>query len=604
MSVLKLKNTYTRSLEVFQPLDPTGQRVTMYSCGPTVYSYAHIGNFRSFLMSDVLRRVLERNGYAVRHVMNITDVGHMTEDHVADATGEDKLAKAARELGTDPFKVARHFEDAFVEDARALKLKIYQGGEAADAGLHPRATRHVAEMLAAIQKLVAGGFAYVVDSGEVYFEVAKFPDYGKLSGKDIDELEAGARVGVRDEKKDPRDFALWKVDARHLMQWDPHSNAGWEPEDWRRYTQICPDGVDSRIKPGFPGWHIECSAMSRAHLGALIDIHTGGEDNIFPHHECEIAQSYGAYHTHVPGPHGSPDEGAPRNAFARYWVHGRFLLVNGKKMSKRDGTFYTVKDLLDPQVQGLSDLARDLEAAGFAGGRVPANVLRYALICNQYTQPMNFGFDLLAQSKASVERLQTRYDKLREAVAAGGADGVASDHVLALVSKAETEFEDALNDNLNLPNALAAVFTAVGELNQMELGPAEAQEALRLMDSFNDVLDVLDTSERSGQISREQVQSWLEPETLRAKAMHLKHWAEAPDREQLWERIEAGQLPAFEELAPVEQMDGAMIELFVAIRQSARKAKDFATADAIRDDLKKRGVQIEDTPQGFRWTLG
>ncbi|MBX3458697.1 MAG: cysteine--tRNA ligase [Planctomycetes bacterium] len=605
MSVLKLKNSYTRALEVFQPLDPRGECVTMYSCGPTVYSYAHIGNFRSFLMADVLRRVLERNGYEVRHVMNITDVGHMTEDHVADATGEDKLAKAARELGTDPFRVARHFEDAFVADARALKLKIYQGGEAGDETLHPRATAHIAEMLAAIQRLIAGGFAYVVPSGEVYFEVAKFPEYGKLSGKVIDDLEAGARVEVRDEKRDPRDFALWKVDAKHLMQWDPHSNVGWEPDDWRRFVQLCPDGVDARIKPGFPGWHIECSAMSRARLGPVIDIHTGGEDNIFPHHECEIAQSYGAYHTHVPGPHGAPDEGAPRNTFARYWVHGRFLLVNNRKMSKRDGTFFTARDLFNPVAEGRADLARDLEAAGFAGGRVPANVLRYALIANQYTQPMNFSMESLAQARASVERLQIRYDKLREAVGdTGDSSEVASDRVLTLVEGALRDFDDALNDNLNTPNALAAVFKAVGELNQMELGLAEAREALRMMESFNDVLDVLDTTARSGLITREQVQSWLEPESLRSKAAHLKHWAEAPDREQLWERIEAGQLPAFDELAPVEQMDGAMIELFVAIRQNARKAKDFATGDAIRDDLKKRGVQLEDTPQGFRWVRG
>lgn len=216
MSVLKLKNTYTRTLEVFQPLDAHG-RVTMYSCGPTVYSHQHIGNFRSYLMADILRRVLERNGYEVRQVMNITDVGHMTEDHLADAGGEDKLAKAARELGSDPYKVAAHFEAAFFEDAKALRLRIFQGGEADDRALHPQATRHVPEMLAMIHKLLERGYAYIVDSGEVYFEVTRFPEYGELSGKKIDELEAGARVEVRGEKKDPRDFALWKVDTKHLM---------------------------------------------------------------------------------------------------------------------------------------------------------------------------------------------------------------------------------------------------------------------------------------------------------------------------------------------------------------------------------------------------
>ena len=605
MSVLKLKNTYTKSLETFQPLDPAGQRVTMYSCGPTVYSFAHIGNFRSFLMADLLRRVLERNGYEVRHVMNITDVGHMTDDHLADAAGEDKLAKAARELGSDPFKVAQHFENEFVEDAKALRLKIYSGGEAGEASLHPRATSHIAEMLVAIDKLIKGGFAYVTPGGEVYYEVAKFPEYGRLSGN-VADLEAGARVEVREDKKDPRDFALWKVDTKHLMQWDPHSDKGWNVADWQRYREIAPEGVDAQIKPGFPGWHIECSAMSRACLGHVIDIHTGGEDNIFPHHECEIAQSYGAYHTHVPGPHGAADEGTPRNSFARYWVHGRFLLVNGKKMSKRDGTFYTVKDLFDPAGEGRADLARELEAAGFKGGRVTPNVLRYALISNQYTQQMNFSVELLQQSRASVERLQTRFDKLREVVGDGtnpDLSETASDAVLELVNKYEQQFDDALNDNLNMPNALAAVFSAVSELNQMQLGPAEAREALRLMESFDMVLDVLDRSERSGLITRDAVGRWLDASTLIARAAHLSHWKQLPDREQLWERIEAGQLPAFEELAPVESMDGAMIELFVAIRQNARKAKDFAVADGIRDDLKRRGVQLEDTPQGFRWLL-
>lgn len=606
MSVLTLKNSYTRSLEIFQPLDPHGKRVTMYSCGPTVYSYAHIGNFRSFLMSDLLRRVLERNEYEVRHVMNITDVGHLTEDDVADAQGEDKLQKAAREMGWDPYKLARHYEDAFVEDARKLRMKNYSGGEAGDPDLHPRAASHVPEMLVLIQKLLENDYAYVDDSGQVYYDIQKFPDYGKLSGKVIDDLEAGSRVAVGEHKRDPRDFYLWKVDPKHLMQWDPHSAQGWDSDDYERYQQLIPEGVDQRIKPGFPGWHIECSAMSRAHLGHVIDIHTGGEDNIFPHHECEIAQSYGAYKTQVPGPHGAADADSPRHSFARYWVHGRFLLVNNKKMSKRDGTFFTVRDLLDPQANQREELALELEQAGFKQGRVPANVLRYALISNQYTQPMNFGVDLLKQAKGSVERLQTRYDRLRELVGDGtnpDVDGVAGDSVLELVAKAEEDFSAVLNDNLNTPNALAVVFGVVNELNQMELGPAEAREALRLMESFEQVLDVLDRSARSGLITREQISGWLDSELLRAKTQHLKHWAQSPDREQLWEMVEVGQLPMFEDLAPVESMDGDMIELFVAIRQNARKAKDFATADAIRDDLKLRGVSIEDTPQGFRWVL-
>src|SRR5258706_4035846 len=321
----------------------------MYSCGPTVYSYQHIGNFRSFLMADLLRRVLELHGYVVRHVMNITDVGHMTEDHLADASGEDKLSKAARELGTDPYTVANHFERAFAEDAARLRLEIYQGAEAEDPSLHPRATRHVPEMLAMIQALLDRGYAYADSHGQVYFAIDKFTDYGRLSGKVIDELEAGARVAVRDEKKDPRDFALWKVDDKHLMQWDPHGSHGWAPEDRERLARLVPAGMAPSLAPGFPGWHIECSAMSSAHLGGQIDIHTGGEDNMLPHHECEIAQSYGAFGTGTPPTSGATATESEAPTFARYWVHGRHLLVNGRKMSKREGTLFTVRDMLEPR---------------------------------------------------------------------------------------------------------------------------------------------------------------------------------------------------------------------------------------------------------------
>ncbi|MHC4840506.1 MAG: cysteine--tRNA ligase [Planctomycetota bacterium] len=565
MSVLKLKNTYGHKVETFQPLGPAGKKVTMYTCGPTVYSFAHIGNFRSFLFADVLRRVLERNEYEVRHVMNITDVGHLTQDDIADAQGEDKMLKAAAELGWDPEKVARHFEDAFVEDAKSLRLKNYTGDEADIAALHPRAASHVPEMLAAIQKLIENDFAYVDSNGQVYFDIQKFPEYGELSGKVLEDLDVGARVAVSADKKDPRDFYLWKVDGKHLMQWDPHSESGWTEEDLKRYRMLLPDGVDERIRPGFPGWHIECSAMSRAHLGNVIDIHTGGEDNIFPHHECEVAQSYGAYKTQVDAPHGADDEGSKRKSFARYWVHGRHLLVNNKKMSKSAGTFFTVRDLLSPE---RDDLKADLDSRGFKEG-VPANVLRYALLSNQYTQPMNFSLDLLAQSKASVERIQTRVDKLKELV---GNTGSVSDDVRKIVDEGLENFDAALNDNLNTPNALAAVFNAVGELNQIELSPAEATEALRLLESFDEVLDVLATEARSGLLTREEVQAL----------------------------IDAGELPDADSLLSGELASASLASL-VAIRQKARKEKDFALADKIRDKAKAKGVQIEDTPEGFRW---
>ncbi len=563
MPTLHLKNSLTKAVEPFTPLDPEGKNVTIYSCGPTVYSYAHIGNFRSFLMADLLRRVLETQGYTVRHVMNITDVGHMTVDHLADAEGEDKLAKAARELGQDPYQVAAHFERAFVADAKTLRLKNYVGAEGNDPTLHPRATDHVPEMLAMIQVLIERGYAYVDSHGQVYFEVAKFPDYGLLSGKVIEDLECGARVEVREEKKDPRDFALWKADDKHLMQWDPHGPTGWPAGGWARLQALVPSGIDARLKPGFPGWHIECSAMARAHLGALIDIHTGGEDNAFPHHECEIAQSWGA----------AEDISAPK-AFAHTWVHGRHLLVNGRKMSKRDGTFFTLRDLLDPRENGRPDVAEKLEALGFTGGKVAAAILRYALLSNPYTQPMNFNFDLLVQSKASLERLQSRYDRLREVAPPDlSGTGEASERAQAIIAAGTEGFHGALADNLNMPNALAALFDAVCELNQLELSPADATAALALFESVDAVLDVLDRRPRSGLITAEKLAA----------------------------RVALGGLPLREELGAMTELGPDAIEALAAARKTARGAKDYAFGDTIRDHLKQQGVVIEDTAQGIRW---
>jgi cysteinyl-tRNA synthetase len=557
MVSLKLKNTFTGQIEPFEPLDPAKQRVTLYSCGPTVYSFAHIGNFRSFLFADVLRRHLERFGYTVRHVMNITDVGHMTEDHLADATGEDKLAKAARELGSDPYKVAAHFEHLFVEDATALRMKLYQGAEALDPAQHPRATRHVPEMLAMIQTLIERGNAYVDNAGQVYFEVASFPDYGKLSGKVLEELNVGERVAVREEKKDPRDFALWKVDPKHLMQWDPKSENGWPEGDYARFKTLCPKGIDARIRPGFPGWHIECSAMSRTHLSSEIDIHTGGEDNIFPHHECEIAQSQCSLPSAV-----------AKGTFARFWVHGRHLLVNDKKMSKRDGTFFTARDLFDPAANGRADVAQKLAELGFAGGRVAPQVLRYALISNAYVQPMNFTFALLVQSRSSVERLQRGYEWLTERMQL--ADGPVSPRVTSLLEETNRAFDEAMGDNLNTPSARAAVFRLVTESIALELNASEARETLRVLEGFDSVLDVLDKRVRSGLITKAQL-------------------------EQMVGSLDTASLP----------QDGALdpdaIARLVATRLAAKNAKDYARADALREELKRRGITIEDTAQGVRW---
>src|ERR1041385_8225489 len=293
----------------------------MYNCGPTVYSYAHIGNFATFLLADLLRRYLEYSGLEVLQVMSITDVGHLTDDALADGRGEDKLERKAREEKKDPWQIARFYEDAFQRDRRLLNIL--------PAHHYPRATEHVPEMIEMIGDLLEKRLAYQA-GGQVYFEISRFPQYGILSGNTPQELLAGARVEEDPEKRSPLDFCLWKKDSRHIMQWD---------SPWGR---------------GFPGWRIECSAMSRKYLGPIFDVHTRSEENIFPHHECEIAQSSGG-------------EG---RIFSRYWLHRRHILVDGRKMSKWEGNFYTLSDLLEK---------------GFRGSQV-----RYALMAGHYRATLNF----------------------------------------------------------------------------------------------------------------------------------------------------------------------------------------------------------------------
>ena len=302
---LSLYDTATRAVQPLRPI--TAGHVRMYNCGPTVYGTAHVGNFRAFLLGDLVRRHLEASGMRVTQIMNITDVGHLTVDDQADAAGHDRLMVAAERFGWDPFRVARHFEEAFHRDRDRLALRPAHG--------YPRATEHVPDMLVLVDRLLRRGHAYRV-GGEVYFDVASFPAYGALSGRNLEEQRAGARVAVRREKRRPEDFALWKVDSGHLMQFDPHDPALWADHPHG------PVAVDPGIGVGFPGWHIECSAMSMRYLGETFDIHTGGEDNLFPHHECEVAQSTAA-------------TGRP---LANLWLHTRHLMVNGRKLSKRDGT--------------------------------------------------------------------------------------------------------------------------------------------------------------------------------------------------------------------------------------------------------------------------
>jgi cysteinyl-tRNA synthetase len=389
--MLKLFNSYTRELEDFKPLH--GKEVTMYNCGPTVYDFAHIGNLRTFLFADILRRTLEHDGYKVKQVMNITDVGHMLGD--ADV-GEDKMEAAAKREKIDPLAVARKYEEQFMSDIKRLNIE--------PAFKYPRASDHVEEMIKIISVLLEKGFAYKAD-GDIYFDISKFSKYGALSGNTIEALKAGARVEVNDKKKSPFDFALWISNPNHLLQWE----APWGK--------------------GYPGWHIECSAMSTKYLGESIDIHTGAEDNKFPHHEAEIAQT----------------EGATGKQFVHYWLHAAFLLVDGVKMSKSLGNFYRLDDLL-------------------AKGYTPREV-RYAFISSHYRDSQNFTIGSLAAAKSALEKIDNVAVRLGERADDQESNFKNDTNVKSIIDVAERDFFDAMNDDLNVPRALGVLFIFIRELN-------------------------------------------------------------------------------------------------------------------------------------------
>ena len=432
---IRFYNTLTNSLEEFEPIEP--DTVSMYNCGPTVYDYAHIGNFRAFVFADVLRRFLELVGYDVQQVMNLTDVGHMTEDQFADGAGEDKMQVAMRRIKEakkagevpdnavadpdDPYQVAEYYIGAFLEDARALRLKI------ADEYPQqmPRATQHVPQMQAIIEKLIANGHAYVADDGVVYYSVESFPAYGRLSGNTLENLRSGAGGRVLDEhqasKRHAADFFLWKPDPSHVMKWDSPWGAG------------------------YPGWHLECSAMAQSVLHRdVIDIHTGAEDNIFPHHECEIAQTCGA---------------TGNDTFARFWMHARFLLVEGEKMAKRAGNFFTVRDLLERQAD-------------------PA-VIRYELLRSHYRSNMHFTFRGLEDSTRAVRRLREFAGRLGDQAGGATREVDLSHPVLA-------EFAKCLADDLNVSGALGVAFKWLGDDHP---DPAESLAVLERIDSVLGVLE-------------------------------------------------------------------------------------------------------------------
>jgi cysteinyl-tRNA synthetase len=460
-SMLRLYNTLTRLKEALQPVH--AGEVRLYTCGPTVYDHAHIGNFRAFVFEDLMRRYLIYKGYRVTQVMNLTDV-------------DDKTIRGARQAKTSLAEYVQFYTQAFFEDLQTLNIQRAEH--------YPAATEHIPEMVALITRLLARGYAYQA-GGSVYFKVDAFPEYGKLSHLEDRQLQAGAsgRVDADEyEKEDVRDFALWK---------------GWTEADGEVYWE-------TELGKGRPGWHIECSAMSMKYLGTPIDIHAGGVDLIFPHHENEIAQS----------------EGATGQLFVQHWVHCQHLLVENQKMSKSLGNFYTLRDLLQ---QGYK-----------------AKAIRYSLLSSHYRQAQNFTLEGLTAAEAAVQRLQ---DFMVNLQTAQGTDTP----IDGLIRQAMQQFEDGMDDDLNISLGLAAIFEFVRDGNRLlaegRLSPENAQAVAAAMRQFDCVLGLLDEAESAVDAEVEQL---------------------AQEREQ------------------------------------ARKRRDFATADQLRAQITALGYIIEDTPRGPR----
>lgn len=487
---LHLFNTLSGKVEEFQPQSDT--TVRMYACGPTVYDYGHIGNFRTFVLVDVLRRFLKQSGYRVDHVMNITDV-------------DDKIIRNSASAGLSVQQYTRKYEEAFLEDMDALKIERPE---------HiVRATENIPEMASFVARLQEKGFAYRSEDGSYYFPIARFPDYGKLSKKGIFTVADGARVDVDEyEKENARDFALWKAPKPGEAIWQ------------------------TAIGPGRPGWHIECSAMAMKYLGETLDLHAGGEDLIFPHHENEIAQS----------------EALTGKPFAHFWMHCRFLLVNGEKMSKSLGNFFTLRDLL---LKGHK-----------------ASSIRYLLSSVPYRRQLNFTLgEGLVQAEHSVDRLRNFAQRLTVGQFPEGSNAVMQD----LARNTGQKMTAALQDDLNTAEALAAIFDMARGANSAadsgQLKQGDVPCLLSALRQFDEIFAVL--RDDDAEVSRRAF-AWAHGEGLLTD-------------EQIGQRLD---VTSDEE-----------IEAQVNQRNAAKKARDFAKADAIRDLLAAKGIILEDTKGGVRW---
>ena len=462
---MRIYNTLTRKKEELETITPG--EVTLYGCGPTVYNYIHIGNARPLCVFDTFRRYLEYRGYKVNFVQNFTDI-------------DDKIIKRANEEGTDYKTVSEKYIAEFWTDVKGMNIR--------EATVHPKATENIDEIISIISSLVEKGYAYPVENGDVYFSPKKFKEYGKLSHQPLEDLEAGARINIGELKKEPMDFALWKGAKPGEPAWD---------SPWGK---------------GRPGWHIECSAMVRRYLGNTIDIHCGGQDLIFPHHENEIAQSECC-------------NGVP---FAKYWMHNGYINVDNVKMSKSLGNFFTVRDVAEKY------------------GYEP---IRYLMISSQYRSPINYSVEIIEQCKASLVRLYTCRDSLDFALQnAGDTVPENADEIKKQLDSRREQFCRAMDDDLNTADGIAAVFELVRDINVsvLESGSKDlVAYATKLFDELTGVLGLV-----------------------------YNRKSETLDSE---------------------------IEAQIEARQEARKAKNWAEADRIRDELKAQGIILEDTPQGVKW---
>jgi len=489
---LKLFDTFTRKVKAFPAADSpahSGEEITYYTCGPTVYNSAHVGNFRAYLFEDLAVRTLKYLGWNVKQVMNLTDIDDKTI-RGANPSGEElDVAELRQRLNS----YTKPFIKAFFKDLRLLNIT--------PAAEYPRATEHIGEMVALIGELVERGYAYEGEDGHWYFSIRKFPTYGKLSGVKLDENQSGARVDSDEyEKDDARDFSLWK---KHRP-----GEPAWEPKDFVE---------DSPLPLGRPGWHIECSAMATKHLGTTLDLHSGGHDNIFPHHENEIAQS----------------EAASGKPFVRHWLHCGYLIVDGEKMSKSKGNFYTLGELME---RGYDPLA-----------------IRLLLLSTHYRKPLNFTLDGLKAAGGNLRQFRgflARLAREEETVSDSG-----SGEAEATLKQAAEEFSTALAEDLNIARTIGVIF--------------------EMMQSINRFLDAGEMSKNAIALARETMLGF--DEVLGLKLGETENTAD---------------------------LDMARIEELVVQRNEAKKNRDFARADQIRDELAELGIVLEDTPQGTVWRKG